>query len=219
MSTMRRSDQRKPPLAKSPMRLRSRRASISNPQPPQGSFTKISQKPIHLEQLHDLRPEYHTISSELRALAKMVNQELGNAPEINNNNNNNINNSIGTSNPTLTSSSPLFERGRLYNEYSARRNERLKRKICGGGNKDPMGTPLKFPLTSVPCSKRRDSNKSVPPAYAGETNPALANATPRYALRSMTKENKKPPLPQPKSKPLLGIESQRKTALRRVRRL
>ncbi|KAM7260770.1 hypothetical protein ACFE04_026245 [Oxalis oulophora] len=40
-------------------------------------------------------------------------------------------------------------------------------------------------------------------SYAGETTHALANATPRYALRSMTKENKKPPLPQPKSKPLL----------------
>lgn len=66
----------------------------------------------------NLRPEYHNISWKLRALARMVNDEFGNE-----------NLTGARMNKRMSgNSSPLFERGRFYELYSARRNERLKRK-------------------------------------------------------------------------------------------
>ncbi|KAM7258811.1 hypothetical protein ACFE04_014552 [Oxalis oulophora] len=197
----------KPPLAKSPMRLRP-------PHSPLGSMIK-PQKPMwNVEQESDLRPECHTISWEMRALTKMVNQELGN---------------VASTNLSLScdpSSCSLFERGKLYDAYSARRNERLTKKKYGGEREASSidfskSTPYKLGV-NVKSSKGRDPKKTlkktVSAAFVGDTYTVAA--TPRYALRSMSKENKKPSLPLPeKPKSLVGLESERKMALRRVRRL
>lgn len=136
----------------------------------------------------DLRPEYHLISCELRALAKMVHDEFGNGDSTN----------AGVGKSLSTNSSPLFERGRFYEEYSARRNERLKRKKGGSETGDEgKTTPYNLGVrATVESSKRRDSRKleslrkSVSAAYSVERS-----ENPRYLLRSMSKENKKPPLP------------------------
>ncbi|XP_038715614.1 uncharacterized protein LOC120009214 [Tripterygium wilfordii] len=198
---------RKPPLAKSPIRLRPRRSVLSNSsslQTPPGSLTK-SQKPSRVYDMEepDLRPEYSTISCELQALAKKVQNELG-----------------GIAAGRNTDTSPLFERGRFYEEYSARRNERLRRKKGEVGKEAKISAPYNLGVT-VESSKRRDTKKieslrkSVSAAFSVERT----METPRYMLRSMTKENKKPPLPLATSeRSLFGAEKKLGTA-RRVRKL
>lgn len=113
-------------------------------------------------------------------------------------------------------STPLFERGRFYDEYSARRNERLKRKK--NETSDPVkGTPYNLGVT-VESSKRRDSKKleslrkSVSAAYSVE------RSEPRYMLRSMSKGNKKPPTAVVNTGRSI-LASERKTTARRVRKI
>ncbi|KAI3428938.1 uncharacterized protein J3R85_008962 [Psidium guajava] len=70
----------------------------------------------------ELRPEYRSISCELRALTEMVRDELSNADPAD---------------PFFTNSGgastvSVFERRRFYDVYCARRNERLKMKKGGG---------------------------------------------------------------------------------------
>ncbi|PON60554.1 hypothetical protein PanWU01x14_151660 [Parasponia andersonii] len=176
----------KPPLAKSPRRLRPRRGLQQNPiQTPMGYLTK-SLKPNRMPETEEseVRPEYHTISCELRALAKKVRDELGNE-EIPN---------AGFSECVRASSSPLFERGRFYEEYSARRNERLRRKKGQTGEEGKSAYNLGVNVESVKrsSSKKLGSlRKSISAAYSVEKT----SETPRYMLRSMSKDNKKPPLP------------------------
>ncbi|XVE69616.1 hypothetical protein DITRI_Ditri10aG0004400 [Diplodiscus trichospermus] len=202
---------RKPPLPKSPIRLRPRRVLRSNStslQTPPGSLTK-SQKPILSRAIEDseIRPEYRSISCELRALARMVRDELGHGETENS--------SFGEASLS-TNCTPLFERGRFYDEYSARRNERLRKKKCETGFESK--TTYNLGVT-VESSKRRESKKleslrkSVSAAYSVERSEIQ---TPRYLLRSMTKENKKPPLVANKMS-VLGTE--KKTATRRVRKV
>lgn len=148
-------------------------------------------------------PEYRSISCELRALAKMVQDEFGDG-EIRNR-------EFGVS--LSTNSTPMFERGRFYEEYSARRNERLKRKksqIVDEGKT----TQYKLGVTSQ--SAKRSSakkvgilKKSISAAYSVERT----NETPRYMLRSM----KKPPLPGYSGKSVFGGEP--KSITRRVGRI
>ena len=115
-------------------------------------------------------------------------------------------------------STPLFERGRFYDEYTARRNERLKRKKSETGNESNTGHHLGV---TVESSKRRDSKKldslrkSVSAAYSVERS---ETQTPRYLLRSMSKENKKPPLAVNNYKSSV-IGTEKKAAARRVRRI
>ncbi|KAJ6336682.1 hypothetical protein OIU76_006538 [Salix suchowensis] len=171
----------KPPLAKSPSRLRPRRflrSESTTSQTPGGDQTGKWDT-----EESDPRPEYQSVSWELRALAKMAGGEFGDGESRNG----------GAGRSLSANSSPLFERGRYYEEYSARRNERLKRKK--GDKGDEVKTPCNLGVT-VESSKRRDSKrleslrKSVSAAYSVERN-----ENPRYMLRSMNKENKKPPLP------------------------
>lgn len=156
----------------------------------------------------ELRPEYRTISCELRALASMVRMELGCEESENG----------GVGDQLSVHSSALFERGRFYDEYSARRNERLKRKKAESVAE--IKTPYNLGVT-VESSKRHSSKKlvnslrkSVSAAYSVERS----EAAPRYLLRSMTKENKKPPLPVNVEKS--GIAAgEKKLGTRRVRRI
>lgn len=117
-----------------------------------------------------------------------------------------------------SSSSALFERGRFYDEYSARRNERLKRKKAESTSE--MKTPYNLGVT-VESSKRQSSKKlvnslrkSVSAAYSVERS----ETAPRYLLRSMTKENKKPPLPVNLEKSVMAV-GEKKIGTRRVRRI
>ncbi|XP_061372847.1 uncharacterized protein LOC133315268 [Gastrolobium bilobum] len=177
----------KPPRPRSPMHLRTRRvlqsSNSTSLQTPPGSLTK-SQKPVRSPDM-DLRPEYRTISCELRTLAKMVRDEFGNAGSEN----------VTVANSRGLNQHSLFERGRFYDEYSARRNERLKRKkgmtVDEGKAKPAHAHALGVTVESGKKSGSRkfgSLRKSVSRAYSVEVS-----ETPRYNLRSMTKENKKPP--------------------------
>lgn len=178
-----------------------------------GSLTKtqLPNRPSESE----LRPEYHTISYELRALAKMVQNEFGD-PDLGNA-------AFGSKSSRVSMSrSPLFERGRFYDEYSARRNERLKRKNGDTGDderkKSAYGLGVKMESAKKRDSKRLEGlRKSV---FSTPVMMADRKENPRYMLRSMTKENKKPPLPPVNlEKSLGGGGGERKTAARRVRKI
>ncbi|KAL5847983.1 hypothetical protein ACOSQ3_011507 [Xanthoceras sorbifolium] len=226
MSKMR--TDRKPPLAKSPVRVRRVLRSNSNAlQTPPGSLTK-SQKPIRSWDMEEseLRPEYRSISCELRALAKMVQDGFGDGDA--DNKGGLVGRRGGTTNLSADSSSvSIFERGRFYEEYSARRNERLKRKKSetpGGSVKVAVAaaTPYRLGVT-VESSKKRDSSrkleslrKSVSAAYS------LERSEPRYMLRSMSKENRKPPLPlnsERSTAAAVVIGSQSRITTRRARKM
>ncbi|KAB2093499.1 hypothetical protein E1A91_A02G100500v1 [Gossypium mustelinum] len=175
----------KPTLAaKSPIRLRPRRSLPSNSaslQTPPGSLTR-SQKPILTWGIEEseIRPEYRSISCDLRVLARTVRDEFGNGETE----------AAGLGEKTVlsvTNSCPVFERGRFYEEYSARRNERLKRKKGETQNESKTGHHLGV---TVESSKRRGSSKKLE-----SLRKSVEIQTPRYLLRSMNKENKKPPLP------------------------
>ncbi|KAF4388527.1 hypothetical protein CsatB_007988 [Cannabis sativa] len=192
---------KKPPLAKSPTRIRPSRIPQQNTttQTPPGSL-----KPIPNQYSED--SGYHTISREFWALAKQVRVEFGNEAE-------NLKLKTGAlSNP---SSSMIFERGRFYDEYSARRNERLRRKMgiqtgeVRSVSKSTQNLGVNFESakkTSASTSKKIGSlRKSISAAYSAEKT----METPRYMLRSMSKENKKPPLPLYSEKSAIPIGARR----------
>lgn len=163
-----------------------------------------------------LRPEYHMISCELRALAKMVHQELGTKGIP----------SFDDDGGVLGGQrSPLFERGRFYEEYSARRNERLRRKkgeVEGYEKKPAYAYDLGVRVESA---KKREATKfdsrrkaAVAAAAAtpvAERREARMTPTPRYSLRSTSKENKKPPIPMSLDKSVVGITERK---VRRTRK-
>ncbi|XP_060199935.1 uncharacterized protein LOC132628200 [Lycium barbarum] len=211
---------RKPPLARSPVGIRNRRVVQSTPNPmrtPPGSITK-SQLPkragSNVEEW-ELRPEYRTISCELRSLAKMVQNDFGRDV-----------NAADNSDSLNAKRSPLFERGRFYEEYSARRNERLKRKNGGSDTGDEKKKPVYDLGVRVESSKKRGEPKvyqSARKSAVASTPVAERRETPRYFLRSSTasKENKKPPLPLPLPISMdksVGF-SERRPAARRARKI
>ncbi|CAM8973136.1 unnamed protein product [Rhodiola kirilowii] len=191
MSTMK--FNRKPPLAKSPVRTRPRRALRSTTsmsvQTPPGSLTK-SAAPLRrwdVEEM-DLRPEFRSISCELRALARMATSNIESEDKKA---------GLGLS-PVAANKSPLFERGRFYDIYSARRNDRLKRKL-GMEMEDESfkkcNSDYDLGVTIGP-TKRRDSKRleSGRKSIAVDFLVDRTSQHSRYSLRSSAKENKKPPL-------------------------
>ncbi|CAI0434893.1 unnamed protein product [Linum tenue] len=219
---------RKPPLAKSPIRLRSRRVlqpnSVSLQTPPaakpsRGLATEVDSG-------EELRPEYRSMSCELRALAKQVRDELGGNGDLAAKPKSSL---YGES--LSANSSPLFfERGKLYDAYAAKRNERLRKKKIGGDARDDFAKTPSYRLgVTVESSKRRDSarkmeslRKSVASAY-GAGQRLAGGETPRYLLRSMRKDSKIPtaaPLPTAMSFERSALPSERKIGVRRsVRRV
>ncbi|CAA3010175.1 Hypothetical predicted protein [Olea europaea subsp. europaea] len=202
----------KPPLARSPIRLRPIRSlqstvntttktppgSLPNSQLPKRNWDKIEP---------DLRPEYRTISCELRSLAKMVHQEFGTRDYVGFDGDGfNVN------------SSCLFERGRFYEEYSARRNEMLKRKKGEEEKKAVYDLGVKVDSSKKSGPKKFESRKKT----AAAAMPMLERreaAMHRYSLRgcrNKAKENEKPP-----PLPLHGEKScisERKVGVRKVRK-
>ncbi|KAH0888502.1 hypothetical protein HID58_050931 [Brassica napus] len=168
----------KPPLPKSPLRLRSRQV-LSN-----SSSSSILRTPPGLAKFQKpdleskLPVEYSSISSEIHAMAKMVEKEFA-QEEVK---------SRASSLEHVAANSevaPVFERGRFYDEYSARRNERLRRKK-GGDDSVVKGTPYNLGVEPM-TTKRRGTVK--------KKTTMVETTAPRYSLRSMKKENKKPPIP------------------------
>ncbi|KAL1822933.1 hypothetical protein DCAR_0310774 [Daucus carota subsp. sativus] len=207
MSRMMRSD-RKPPLARSPIRLRSRRnlqSATNIPMPP------VAQTPIAKPQIPkrtwdaeelEVRPEYNTISCELRALAKMVQGGHKDAE---------MEDSVNVKR------SPLFERGRFYEEYSARRNERLRRKKGGFEEKKAPSYDLGVRVSSAKktdAKKQGSVRKSVPATPVTERGQMS-----RYSLRSSScKENNKPPVVPVTYNKSVGM-SEKKVTVRKTRKL
>ncbi|RDX75043.1 hypothetical protein CR513_45127, partial [Mucuna pruriens] len=194
----------KPPLPRSPLRLRPPQAFHSSTalslQTPPGSLTK-SQKPVHSP---IMRPEYRTISCELRALAKQVRDEFSNTNSED----------AAMANSHGAKPGALFERGRFYDEYSARRNERLMRKKAVDEGKVKPVHGLGVTMESGKKSSVRkigSLRKSISAAYS-----AGVSETPRYMLRSMTKENKKPPLATKFDKSVTAGQKKIGTRARRI---
>ncbi|KAJ0917010.1 hypothetical protein HanPSC8_Chr06g0268421 [Helianthus annuus] len=177
---------RKPPLGlRSPIRLRPRcplQSSLPNLQTPSGTSTKSRlPKQSSVKEESELHPKYHTMSCELNALTKMVQDTLWGST---------------TTNQSVTEG-PLFQRGKFYEEYSARRNERLKRKR--GESVVEKKTPCKQYLgvrvesakrTTAEVKKFESARKMMTPMMERRQTAT----TQRYSLRSSCKENKKPPL-------------------------
>ncbi|KAH0680713.1 hypothetical protein KY284_021798 [Solanum tuberosum] len=211
MSKMMMRSSRKPPLAtRSPVGIRNRRVLQSTPNPirtPPGSLkTQLPKRVSSSVEEWELRPEYHTISCELRALSKMVQNKFGNEDV----------NAADNSDSLNAKRSPLFERGKFYEEYSARRNERLKRKK--GGDTVDEKKPVYDLGVRVESSKKKREPKmfqSARKSVVASTPIAERRETSRYFLRSTaSKENKKPPLPISMDKSA-GL-SERRTSARRV---
>ncbi|EOA14012.1 hypothetical protein CARUB_v10027143mg [Capsella rubella] len=179
----------KPPLPKSPIRLRSRQvllhsSSLQTPPGSQKQGRRLSDVNLNTKQN---KIEYSSISKEIHALAKMVKDEFAKEEE--------------RKKPNLESvaanSAPVFERGRFYEEYSAKRNERLRKKkgeeaVEGGFVK---GTPYNLGVNHEAMTNKRRGVSSCKKKTAVSMVESSVKAMPRYSLRSMTKENKKPPVP------------------------
>ncbi|XP_021732201.1 uncharacterized protein LOC110699025 isoform X2 [Chenopodium quinoa] len=199
---------RKPPLARSPMTLRGRRPL----QPPNSNI--IANTPLRTPAMmnkpqmkgSENMPENNTVSCELRALAKMVQDELG---------------AINAKNTEFGSHSSIggtnqFERGRFYNAYSERRNERLRKKQSETGDDEPksaynLGVKLDSTTKKKDTRKKTDSLKKTMMAAATYSS-VDRSEHPRYALRSTAR---KPPLPVA---PMNVDETARKAPSTRARR-
>lgn len=144
------------------------------------------------------------MSCEFRALAKMVEVEFGND---------------GSATPFTAAvnanSSPLFERGKMYDVYSARRNERLKRKK---GEAEEERTVHDSGVSAVEFGKRRNVKKVE---SVRKSVPANFSVCRREGLRSsvrISKENKKPLLSANVERPAVAGENKKRTGVRTVRR-
>ncbi|EHA8587951.1 hypothetical protein COCNU_scaffold003683G000020 [Cocos nucifera] len=131
------------------------------------------------------------ISSELMALAERAKEEFGSNDDLG-----------GTFSSSIAcSSSPMFERGRFYELYSARRNERLKRKK-EETEEDVM--IAQDPGIAIELAKRRSSKKvdgmrkSAPADFS-------SSRVLRSSVRSSSKEMNKPSgLPYPEKPAATG---------------
>ncbi|KAF8046091.1 hypothetical protein N665_4037s0004 [Sinapis alba] len=199
----------KPPLPKSPLRLRSRQVLLSTNsstlQTPPG-LTKFNNVAADLES--NLPMDYSSISSEIHALAKMVEKEFAQEEEkkvVQLKSRAAAASASASSLEHMAANSEVFERGRFYDEYSARRNERLRRKKGGGGGE---GTPYNLGVEPMTTKRRGTAKKKA------TTVVSMAETTaPRYSLRSM----KKPP-PLPLNVDVSAMKSFTATT-RRVRRI
>ncbi|KAJ0243855.1 hypothetical protein HA466_0198470 [Hirschfeldia incana] len=171
MSSRMRSSYLKPPLPKSPIRLRSGQVILSN------SSSSTLQTPPGMT-----NPERRLSHGDVETKKLPIEYSSEFAQEEEDMNLKHL----------VADTAPVFERGRFYDEYSAKRNERLKRKKVGGGDDSVVkGTPYNLGVEPT-TTKRRGTT-------AKKKTVETTAAAPRYSLRSMTmtKENKKPPLPLP----------------------
>ncbi|KAG0462142.1 hypothetical protein HPP92_020618 [Vanilla planifolia] len=132
---------RKPPVAVSPRRLRPRRppTSLSSLQTPTAPKTS-ARPPLHFPTRHSiavdslLHPAHPLLPSDPKATTKASKDDTSASDIL-----------------TELKTSPLFERGRFYEVYSARRNERLKRKMAMEVTEE---TVAQYPEVAVELSRR-----------------------------------------------------------------
>ncbi|WOL09743.1 hypothetical protein Cni_G18496 [Canna indica] len=176
---------RRPPLAVSPRRLRPRR-------PPPGAYALSSHAPTATSKKRPpsnrssapvveslARPQHQLVSSELSSPVERAKEDLGGFSDVV------ASAAVALSSPGAGNKSPLFERGRFYDLYSARRNERLKRKqaeISG----DEMAL-AQDPNVAVELAKRRLSKKTE---SARKSMPADFSASRASSLRSPMRSSK-----------------------------
>ncbi|CAN6872069.1 unnamed protein product [Brassica oleracea] len=166
MSSRMRSSYLKPPPPKSPIRLRSRQVLLSN-----SSSSTLKTPPGYVHFINHLLTinlsRLELSHGDVEAKLSVESEDVKTRAEASN-----------LENLAADSAPLVFERGRFYEEYSARRNERLKRKN-GGEESVVKGVE---PTTT----KRRGTTKK---------KTTVETTEPRYSLRSMsmsmTKENKK----------------------------
>ncbi|KAG6519475.1 uncharacterized protein LOC121968590 [Zingiber officinale] len=176
----------RPPLALSPRRLRPRR-------PPPGAFALSAHlPPATSKKRPPLSRSSVSLSSPPRPPQPPILEDLTSVVDIVKEHS-----AIGcdqvaaavVSPSRAGPKSPLFERGRFYDLYSARRNERLKRKICELS--EPAVAAAEDPGVAVELAKRRvakkveSARKSLPDDFS-----ARRMGTLRSSLRS-SKEMKK----------------------------
>ncbi|KAI3969949.1 hypothetical protein MKW92_004563 [Papaver armeniacum] len=179
---------RRPPLAESLNQIRSRRmlrsSTTSIPSTPVSMMK--TQTPKHLMTPGDrpeLRQEYQSITTDFQALAKMVKDQFGNQD-------------LGLTELTNTYSAAPFERGRFYDEYSARRNERLRRRKGGETVEEKKKPSSVYNLGVVESTikkkggdqKKLETLRKSVPAYFSIPRSETTATTSRYSLRSSSKD-------------------------------
>lgn len=140
----------------------------------------IPKPPLNLDE-STVRSDLKPMLGELLALAKMVEDELGRTHHA--------------ESLLAAISTPQFERGRLYDEYSARRTERLRRKkreretvVVEDHHSNSGGFTLEY-------GKRKSAKKCE--SAVRKSVPANFSIGRREGLRSsarLSKENMKPPV-------------------------
>ncbi|XP_028114455.1 uncharacterized protein LOC114312430 [Camellia sinensis] len=116
-------------------------------------------------------------------------------------------------NSISVTSSSVFERDRFYEEYSAIRNERLKRKNSEIGDEKTKKTVYDLGV-KVESAKKWDVKGLRKSVLSTPMATMDRRENQRYFLRSSIKENKKPPLPVKSQKS--GLGGDRKIVPRRV---
>ncbi|ONK71956.1 uncharacterized protein A4U43_C04F14130 [Asparagus officinalis] len=202
---------RRPPLAVSPRRLRPRRNLRSAPsdQTPPASIRTKPKTPLRssLPCYQLLKPEHNLISSELTKMAKLASNDEFSEKE-----------NLGTNLNTPI----LFERGKFYELYSARRNERLKRKKEYYMELDE--TVAQDPEIAVELAKRRASKKAESLRKSVPANFSVSRANSLRSSVRNSKEMKKASAAvaascEKKSAADLSFVSGRRVGTRSVRRI
>lgn len=168
---------RKPPLAVSPRRLRPRRPPTSLPATQTPVVKTTSKPPAMFTTRHSiagellLRKDCPVIFSDLVELTKKGKDDFT------------------ASHDPIICTNALFERGRFYQLYSARRNERLKRKMMEISEE----TVALYPEVAVELSKKRSLKKAETPRKScpGSFSVSRASNLRSSAVRSSYKEVKK----------------------------
>ncbi|XP_047324712.1 uncharacterized protein LOC124928224 [Impatiens glandulifera] len=183
----------------------------------------LPRSPIHVRSGRVLRPSIfiNTAQSQQGSLMKTIPMELQILPDdkiwcgiremakISENGENGVN---------------LFKRGRFYDEYAVRRNERLKMKQISEVNEEKIEVVDKE--VDLGFEKKRDLKKFNDSKSLISRTPLIErkeninqNSNSRYMLRSMTKEMKKPASSLPPLGSTSSVGGERKTVGRRGRKI
>ncbi|XP_020574215.1 uncharacterized protein LOC110020447 [Phalaenopsis equestris] len=167
----------KPPLAVSPRRLRPRRPPTSLPALRSPTVKATPKPPAPF-------PTRHSIAGEplLRKNCSIFSFDL---PEPTKK----AKDDFTPIHDPITCTNPLFERGRFYELYSARRNERLKRKMMEISEE----TVALYPEVAVELSKKRSLKKAETPRKScpGSFSVSRASSLRSSAVRSSYKDVKR----------------------------
>ncbi|MQM18929.1 hypothetical protein Taro_051929 [Colocasia esculenta] len=194
MNRARSSFDQKPPLAVSPRRLRPRRGRTEASAAAAAPRTSPAPSPKDTQHLRrscpalaesPLKTEYEKISRELKAREKRAEDDFPNGDALR---------AIAVSAQAAgLRSIPLFERGRLYEVYSARRNERLKRKMEETFEEEAEAAPARRSAVDAEVAvKRRSTTRTNSLRMSAPEGLPAVGRTPslRSSLRSSTRENK-----------------------------